>query len=79
MAFKAEEILDPNVPFLDLEMDPKLSWALRNLDQFGESPDCRIPDDFKNSGIGVKTAQKIVSARRFQILTMDHLKNSEQL
>jgi predicted DNA-binding helix-hairpin-helix protein len=25
-------------------------------------------------GIGVKTAQKIVSARRFQVLNMDHLK-----
>ncbi|QBA20843.1 putative DNA modification/repair radical SAM protein [Chryseobacterium indologenes] len=73
--FKAEEILDPNVPFLDLEMDPKLSWALRNLDQFPVNLQTaeyrtilRIP------GIGVKTAQKIVSARRFQILTMDHLK-----
>jgi putative DNA modification/repair radical SAM protein len=73
--FKAEEILDPNVPFLDLEMDPKLSWALRHLDQFPvniQTADyqmiLRIP------GIGVKSAQKIVSARRFQILTMDHLK-----
>jgi predicted DNA-binding helix-hairpin-helix protein len=25
---------DPNMPFLDLEVDPKLSWALRHLDQF---------------------------------------------
>lgn len=73
--FKAEEILDPKIPFLDLEIDPKLSWALRHLDQFPvnlQTADyhmiVRIP------GIGVKTAQKIVSARRFQILTMDHLK-----
>ncbi|WP_312993171.1 putative DNA modification/repair radical SAM protein [Chryseobacterium flavum] len=73
--FKAEEILDPKVPFLDLEIDPKLSWALRHLDQFPvnlQTADyqmiLRIP------GIGVKSAQKIVSARRFQMLTMDHLK-----
>lgn len=73
--FKAEEILDPSVPFLDLEVDPKLSWALRHLDQFPvniQTADyqmiLRIP------GIGVKSAQKIVSARRFQILNMDHLK-----
>ncbi|MBV8327944.1 putative DNA modification/repair radical SAM protein [Chryseobacterium sp.] len=73
--FKAEEILDPNVPFLDLEVDPKLSWALRHLDQFPvdiQTADyhmiLRIP------GIGVKSAQKIISARRFQILNMDHLK-----
>ena len=73
--FKADEILDSDMPFLDLEVDPKLSWALRNLDQFPvnlQTADykmiLRIP------GIGVKTAQKIVSARQFQVLTIDHLK-----
>ena len=73
--FKADEILDFNMPFLDLEVDPKLSWALRHLDQFPvnlQTADykmiLRIP------GIGVKTAQKIVSARQFQVLTIDHLK-----
>lgn len=73
--FKADEILDSGMPFLDLEVDPKLSWALRNLDQFPvnlQTADykmiLRIP------GIGVKTAQKIVSARQFQVLTIDHLK-----
>jgi putative DNA modification/repair radical SAM protein len=73
--FKAEEILDQNMPFLDLEVDPKLSWALRHLDQFPvniQTADyqmiLRIP------GIGVKSAQKIVSARRFQTLSLDHLK-----
>lgn len=73
--FKADEILDPNLPFLDLEIDPKLSWALRNLDKFPvnlQTADyqmiLRIP------GIGVKTAKKIVSARRFQVLNLEHLK-----
>lgn len=73
--FKADEILDSGMPFLDLEVDPKLSWALRNLDQFPvnlQTADykmiLRIP------GIGVKTAKKIVSARKFQVLTIDHLK-----
>lgn len=73
--FKADEILDFNMPFLDLEVDPKLSWALRHLDQFPvnlQTADhkmiLRIP------GIGVKTAQKIVSARKFQVLNIDHLK-----
>jgi predicted DNA-binding helix-hairpin-helix protein len=62
-----------------LEVDPKLSWALRHLDQFPvnlQTADykmiLRIP------GIGVKTAQKIVSARQFQVLTIDHLKKLEQ-
>ena len=73
--FKAEEILDPSMPFLDLEIDPKLSWALRHLDQFPVNLQTaeyqmilRIP------GIGVKTAKKILSARRFQVLNIDHLK-----
>ena len=73
--FKADEILDSGMPFLDLEVDPKLSWALRNLEQFPvnlQTADykmiLRIP------GIGVKTAKKIVSARKFQVLTIDHLK-----
>ena len=73
--FKADEILDSNMPFLDLEVDPKLSWALRNLDQFPvnlQTADykmiLRIP------GIGVKTAMKIVSSRRFQVLNIDNLK-----
>ncbi|MFP3833169.1 putative DNA modification/repair radical SAM protein [Chryseobacterium sp. SIMBA_028] len=73
--FKAQEILDPSIPFLDLEIDPKLSWALRHLDQFPVNIQTaeyqmilRIP------GIGVKSAQKIVSARRFQVLNIDHLK-----
>lgn len=72
--FKADEILDPHMPFLDLEVDPKLSWALRHLDQFPvnlQTADyqmiLRIP------GIGVKTAKKIVSARRFQVLTIENL------
>jgi len=73
--FKADEILDSGMPFLDLEVDPKLSWALRHLEQFPvnlQTADykmiLRIP------GIGVKTAMKIVSARQFQVLSIDHLK-----
>ncbi|PKF74475.1 putative DNA modification/repair radical SAM protein [Chryseobacterium sp. PMSZPI] len=73
--FKAEEILDPDIPFLDLEVDPKLSWALRHLDQFPVN--IQIADYqmiLRIPGIGVKTAQKIISARRFQVLHLDHLK-----
>ena len=73
--FKADEILDSNMPFLDLEVDPKLSWALRHLDQF---PVNLQTADYKMilriQGIGVKTAMKIVSSRRFQVLNIDNLK-----
>lgn len=73
--FKADEIIERNNPFLDLEVDPKLAWALRNLDKFPVNLQydslemiLRIP------GIGVKSAYKIVQARRFQSLTMEHIK-----
>jgi len=73
--FKANEILEQNNPFLDLEVDPKMGWALRNITQFPviiqHAPlemILRVP------GIGVKSAHKIVHARRFQNLTIEHLK-----
>ena len=73
--FKADEILDPNLPFLDLDVDPKLSWALRNQHVFPidiQKADfemiLRVP------GIGVKSAWKIIEARRFSQLNETHLK-----
>lgn len=73
--FEADEILDVNHPFLDLEVDPKLAWALRHREQFpvnintaSKEMILRVP------GIGVKSAHKIVMARRFQKLNLEHLK-----
>lgn len=73
--FKADEIVERNNPFLDLEVDPKLGWTLRNIDKFPVNLQyaplemiLRIP------GVGVKSAHKIVQARRFQNLTLEHIK-----
>jgi len=73
--FNAAEIVDSSSPNLDLEIDPKLSWALRNLSVFPVDVNkadlhliLRIP------GIGVKSAHKIVAARRFAPLNQDQLK-----
>ena len=73
--FKAEEILDPKQPFLDLEIDPKLSYAIRNYHLFpvdvNKAPYeliLRIP------GIGVQSAKMIMDARRHRHLTSYHLK-----
>ena len=72
--FQADEILDPAHPFLDLEVDPKLAWALRNRHVFPvdvNSADyemiLRIP------GVGARSAKRIVAARRFGPLSLDHL------
>ena len=73
--FEANEILDPSNPFLDLEIDPKLAWALRNREKFPVNINTapkemilRIP------GIGTKSTGKILMARRFQKLNLEHLK-----
>ncbi|MDX9883030.1 MAG: putative DNA modification/repair radical SAM protein [Prolixibacteraceae bacterium] len=73
--FNAEEILDPAHPFLDLDVDPKLAYAIRNYHLFPVDVNrasyemiLRIP------GIGVQSARMIVDARRFRRLNSDHLK-----
>ena len=73
--FDADEIVDRNHPFLDLEIDPKLSWALRNREKFPVNINTapkelllRIP------GVGVTSVNKILQARTFQKLNIEHLK-----
>ncbi len=72
--FRAEEILTEDQPFLDLDIDPKLGYALRNLHLFPVDVNyadyemiLRIP------GVGVQSAQRIVQARRFRKLSFYHL------
>lgn len=72
--FSVDEILDENSPDLDLEIDPKLGYALRHPDKFPVDINradyelvLRVP------GIGVKSAKKIISSRRHQRLHIDHL------
>ncbi|RKD14474.1 putative DNA modification/repair radical SAM protein [Pelobium manganitolerans] len=72
--FKADEILEGKQPFLALDMDPKLAWALRNLDFFPlnlQTADLeailRIP------GVGLKSAWKIIEGRKFGKLSISHL------
>lgn len=64
--FKVEEIVNDAYPDLDLEVDPKLSWALRHPESFPVNINTadyemllRIP------GIGVKSAQLIITSRRY--------------
>ncbi len=73
--FDPSEIVNETYPHLDLEIDPKLSWALRNRHIFPIDVNTadyhmilRIP------GIGVKSANKIVSARRFGKLGQEQLR-----
>ncbi|MBS1587566.1 MAG: putative DNA modification/repair radical SAM protein [Bacteroidetes bacterium] len=73
--FSVNEIITPAEPLLDLEIDPKLAWALRNLHLFPvDINKAELPLIKRVPGIGVSSALKIVSARRFTRLTCEHLK-----
>jgi putative DNA modification/repair radical SAM protein len=74
--FKANEILDPVSPFLDLDVDPKLSWAIRNQHQFPiDIQKAELQMILRVPGIGVKSAWKIINGRRFNKLNAGHLKS----
>ena len=63
--FGIEEILDPDNPNLDEQVDPKLGWALRNPQFF--PVDVNAADEralLRVPGLGHKSAARIVAARR---------------
>lgn len=73
--FKVDEIVNDAYPDLDLEVDPKLAWALRNPQAFPVDINkadfemlLRVP------GLGVKSAKLIVVSRRYGRLGADQLK-----
>ncbi|MBK0384353.1 putative DNA modification/repair radical SAM protein [Pedobacter sp. SD-b] len=73
--FKADEILDPKQPFLELDVDPKLGWALRNLHFFPINiQNADIEMILRIPGVGIKSAWKIIGGRKFSKLNADHLK-----
>ena len=73
--FKVNEIVNDAQPHLDLDIDPKLSWAIRNMQVFPidiNKADLQLI--LRVPGIGLLSAQKIVSARIFGKLNWDQLK-----
>jgi putative DNA modification/repair radical SAM protein len=74
--YQVEEILPSTAPNLDLDIDPKLAWALRHRDQFPVDVNrasrerlLRIP------GIGVRSVQRILSSRRWSSLGLEDLRS----
>ena len=73
--FKVDEIVDDSYRDPDLEIDPKLAWALRHPEAFPVDINradyemlLRVP------GLGVKSAKMILTARRYSRLGTSHLK-----
>jgi putative DNA modification/repair radical SAM protein len=73
--FKADELLSEDKPNFNTLFDPKCDWALRHLEFFpvevnraDKNTLLRVP------GIGTKSAQRIIWARRHGALSFDDLK-----
>ena len=64
--FATGEILTPDSPNLDLELDPKLAWALRNRQDFPVDVQ-KAPREvlLRVPGLGVRNADRIIRIRRF--------------
>ncbi|WLR91367.1 putative DNA modification/repair radical SAM protein [Shinella zoogloeoides] len=72
--FGVDEITGATGGMLDLDMDPKLAWALANRDAFPVDVNraarerlLRVP------GLGTKTVEAILSSRRFRRLRLEDL------
>jgi putative DNA modification/repair radical SAM protein len=74
--FGAGDLLTQSRPNFNVFLDPKCDWALRSLEQFPVEVNkadyftlLRVP------GLGVKSAQRIVKARKSGTLSFEDLKN----
>ena len=72
--FRADELTTAEVPNLDLSLDPKLSWALRNrawfpvdLNRATKTQLLRVP------GLGVRNVERVLSVRRYHRIRLADL------
>lgn len=73
--FRAAELLDEKRPFFNVLLDPKEDWAVKHLEQFPiEINRAPLEQLLRVPGIGVKSARRIVLARRSATLGFADLK-----
>lgn len=73
--FKAEELLSEKRPNFNLFLDPKCDWALQNLKDFPvEINKASYEQLLRVPGVGVKSARRIIAARKQGKLDFDGLK-----
>jgi predicted DNA-binding helix-hairpin-helix protein len=72
--FKAQEITSEAAPNLDLHLDPKLAWALRNRNWFPVNVN-RAPKHLllRVPGFGVRNVERMIQARRWGALRLQDL------
>lgn len=73
--FEVKELLNEQHPNFNVVLDPKCDWAINHLERF---PIEVMRADYytllRVPGLGVRSAKRIVSARRYGILDFDSLK-----
>jgi putative DNA modification/repair radical SAM protein len=73
--FGASEIFEQSDGMLDLEIDPKLAWALKHRDQFPVDINrCSREQLLRVPGFGTRAVARILAARRVRAVTRDDLK-----
>lgn len=73
--FKVSELLNEKNPNFNVFLDPKCNWAVQNLDVFPvEINKAEYTTLLRVPGIGYKSAQRIVRARRYGRIEFEDLK-----
>ena len=72
--FKADELALDAAGNMDLSMDPKLAWALEHREQFPMDVNTATREQLlRVPGMGVRSVDKLLQARRHRRLRMDDL------
>lgn len=73
--FSASELLNDKNPNFDTDFDPKTQWALNNIERFPVEINTASYDALlRVPGIGIRSAQKILTARKVHYLNYDNVK-----
>ena len=73
--FGAEELTTPDAPNLDLSVDPKVTWALRNRGRFPVDVNHAPREDLlRIPGLGARNVKRILAARRWTRIRTDDLR-----
>lgn len=73
--FEAKELLDERTPNFNPFMDPKCNWAVNHIDQFPVEVNTASYESLvRVPGIGIRSAKRIVTARRAGRLDFQGLK-----
>lgn len=73
--FSTGELFSDDEPNLDPDMDPKITWALRNLDRFPVEVN-KAPYDMllRIPGVGAVSAKRIVRQRKVSVVKLEDLR-----